>query len=61
MVYGKFTSGRVSNPWMWTAHDCAHHHFRRYIKGQLGWLFRAADYRVQVHSYFNSLLFPPSR
>ncbi|MEP7129848.1 MAG: aminotransferase class IV [Sphingomicrobium sp.] len=43
---------------MSTAHDCAHHHFRRYTRRQLGWLFREAGYRIQLHSFFNSLLFP---
>jgi SAM-dependent methyltransferase len=47
-----------ANPWMWTAHDEAHHHFRRYTKRQLGQLFRGAGHRVQLHSYFNTLLFP---
>jgi SAM-dependent methyltransferase len=47
-----------ANPWMWTAHDSAHHHFRRYTKHHLGQLFRAAGYRVQLHSFFNTLLFP---
>ena len=22
-----------ANPWMWSAHDAAHHHFRRYTRG----------------------------
>jgi SAM-dependent methyltransferase len=47
-----------ANPWMWTAHDSAHHHFRRYTKRHLGQLFRAAGYRVQLHSFFTPLLFP---
>jgi SAM-dependent methyltransferase len=47
-----------ANPWMWTAHDAAHHHFRRYTKRHLGQLFREAAYRVQLHTFFNSLLFP---
>jgi SAM-dependent methyltransferase len=47
-----------ANKWMWSAHDVAHHHFRRYGKRELGRLFREAGYEVQLHSYFNSLLFP---
>src|SRR3982751_6867493 len=47
-----------ANPWMWTAHDAAHHHFRRYTKRHLGHLFRDAGFQVQLHSFFNSLLFP---
>jgi len=47
-----------ANPWMWSAHDAAHHHFRRYTRRQLAELFREADFRVQLLSYFNTLLFP---
>jgi SAM-dependent methyltransferase len=47
-----------ANPWMWSAHDAAHHHFRRYTKRQLADLFREAGYQVQLLSYFNTLLFP---
>jgi len=47
-----------ANPWMWSAHDVAHHHFRRYTKRQLKSLALAAGYRIELLSYFNSLLFP---
>lgn len=47
-----------ANPWMWSAHDFDHHHFRRYTRRGLGELARAAGYEVQLLSYFNSLLFP---
>jgi SAM-dependent methyltransferase len=47
-----------ANPWMWSAHDAAHHHFRRYTKKQLAELFRRSGFEVQLLSYFNSLLFP---
>ncbi len=47
-----------ANKWMWSAHDVAHHHFRRYTKGELGRLLSQAGYELQLHSYFNSLLFP---
>lgn len=47
-----------ANPWMWSAHDVAHHHFRRYKKLQLRRLLEEAGYRLELHSYFNSLLFP---
>src|SRR5215213_5011207 len=47
-----------ANKWMWSAHDVAHHHFRRYTKGELGHLFRQAGYDIQLNSYFNTLLFP---
>ena len=48
-----------ANQWMWSAHDVAHHHYRRYSKAELGRLFEQAGYEVQLLSYFNSLLFPP--
>ena len=47
-----------ANQWMWSAHDVAHHHHRRYSKPRLAQLFGKAGYEVQLHSYFNSLLFP---
>jgi SAM-dependent methyltransferase len=47
-----------ANQWMWSAHDVAHHHHRRYWKPQLAQLFARAGFEVQLHSYFNSLLFP---
>src|SRR3954453_6741495 len=48
-----------ANAWMWSAHDAAHHHFRRYSKKQLRQLFLRSGLDVQLLSYFNSLLFPP--
>jgi SAM-dependent methyltransferase len=47
-----------ANPWMWSAHDAAHHHFRRYTKKQLEELFLRSGLEIQLLSYFNTLLFP---
>jgi len=47
-----------ANPWMWSAHDAAHHHFRRYTKKQLKELFLRSGLEVQLLSYFNTLLYP---
>jgi hypothetical protein len=47
-----------ANPWMWSAHDAAHHHFRRYTRKQLDQLFLRSGFEVQLLSYFNTLLFP---
>jgi len=47
-----------ANPWMWSAHDAAHHHFRRYTKKQLEELFLRSCLEVQLLSYFNTLLLP---
>lgn len=47
------------NPWMWSAHDVAHHHQRRYRKGEIITLAREAGYQVELMSPFNTLLYPP--
>jgi len=47
-----------ANPWMWSAHDAAHHHFRRYTRKQLEKLFLRSGLEVQMLSYFNALLYP---
>ena len=48
-----------ANPWMWSAHDTAHHHHRRYRKREIATLARDAGYEIELLSPFNSLLFPP--
>jgi SAM-dependent methyltransferase len=48
-----------ANPWMWSAHDVAHHHHRRYRKAEIEGLARGAGYEIELLSPFNSLLFPP--
>jgi len=47
------------NPWMWTAHDVAHHHHRRYRKQEIRKLALDSGYEIDLLSPFNSLLFPP--
>ncbi len=47
------------NPWMWSAHDVAHHHHRRYRKREIETLAKEAGYEIEMVSPFNSLLFPP--
>jgi SAM-dependent methyltransferase len=47
------------NPWMWSAHDVAHHHHRRYRKQEIRKLVTDAGYEIELLSPFNSLLFPP--
>jgi SAM-dependent methyltransferase len=56
-------NGRVlltvpANQWMWSAHDAAHHHHRRYSKAGLRHVIEEAGLKVETLSYFNSLLFP---
>lgn len=48
-----------ANPWMWSAHDVAHHHHRRYRKSEISTLARNAGFEIELLSPFNSLLFPP--
>jgi SAM-dependent methyltransferase len=48
-----------ANPWMWSAHDVAHHHHRRYRKAEIEKLALEAGYEIELLSPFNSLLFPP--
>lgn len=45
-------------PWLWSAHDLAHHHQRRYTASTLHAVLQASGYRVCYQSYFNTLLFP---
>ena len=47
-----------ANPWMWSAHDVAHHHHRRYRKREIAALARAAGYDIELLSPFNTMLFP---
>jgi SAM-dependent methyltransferase len=44
--------------WMWSAHDEAHHHKRRYSKAGLRAVAVAGGLKVDRIGYFNSLLFP---
>ena len=43
---------------LWGRQDVISHHRRRYRKGEVGALIRAAGFRVIRLSYFNTLLFP---
>jgi SAM-dependent methyltransferase len=55
---GKLLVTVPGNPWMWSAHDRAHHHFRRYPKRALTALAAKTGYAADLVSPFNSLLFP---
>jgi len=48
-----------ASPWMWSAHDLAHHHQRRYTRAHLSRVFTAAGLRPRYATHFNMLLFPP--
>ncbi|MBO9379224.1 methyltransferase domain-containing protein [Sphingomonas histidinilytica] len=45
-------------PWMWSAHDVAHHHQRRYTAARLRAVFGRAGLRTRYLTHFNSVLFP---
>ena len=47
-----------ANPWMFSAHDVAHHHKRRYRKGEIERLALDAGYQIDLLSPFNTFLFP---
>ncbi|MBI5255465.1 MAG: methyltransferase domain-containing protein [Burkholderiales bacterium] len=44
--------------WLWSAHDTAHQHHRRYTAASLRGVAEAAGLRVQRIGHFNTLLFP---
>jgi hypothetical protein len=43
---------------MWSAHDVVNHHKRRYTRGTLKAVVAAAGLKLEMLSWFNSLLFP---
>ncbi|MEE8248503.1 MAG: methyltransferase domain-containing protein, partial [Alphaproteobacteria bacterium] len=45
-------------PALWSRHDEAHHHRRRYRKGELVARARAAGFEIDLVSYYNFWLFP---
>jgi len=45
-------------PWLWSAHDEAHHHQRRYTAKALRALLPQAGWRIRHLTHFNSLLMP---
>ena len=55
---GKLLMTVPAHQWMWSAHDTANHHKRRYSKKSLKTLVEASPLRLDKLGYFNSLLFP---
>ena len=47
-----------ASPWLWSAHDVAHHHHRRYTAATLRRVFEGNGYRVRHLTHFNSMLYP---
>jgi SAM-dependent methyltransferase len=58
-VGGKLLVTVPANRWMWSAHDAAHHHHRRYTRRALRQAAEQAGFQTSLLSYFNTLLFPP--
>lgn len=55
---GKLLMTVPAAPWMWSAHDVAHHHQRRYTSRSFRAAMEAGGFRVTHLSHFNALLFP---
>jgi SAM-dependent methyltransferase len=55
---GKLLLTVPAHPWMWSAHDEVNHHKRRYTKKGFREVIEAAGLKIELLSYFNSLLFP---
>jgi len=47
-----------AHPWMWSSHDVANHHKRRYTRRTLKAVIAAAGLNLEELTYFNSVLFP---
>jgi SAM-dependent methyltransferase len=45
-------------PFLWSGHDVANHHFRRYTRASLRKAIADAGLKIEMLSWFNSLLFP---
>jgi len=45
-------------PWLWSQHDVAHHHFRRYTRAGLASTIRTSGLTLEICGHFNTLLFP---
>ena len=43
---------------LWSEHDVALHHKRRYGKKELMGLVQVSGFKIIYHTYFNTLLFP---
>jgi SAM-dependent methyltransferase len=55
---GRILIAVPAHPWMWSGHDVVNHHKRRYTKKTLRAVVAAAGLKLEMMSWFNSLLFP---
>ena len=56
---GRFLATVPAYQWMWSGHDVAHHHKRRYRRLGFTQLFMDAGLTIRKSTYFNTFLFPP--
>ncbi len=56
---GLFLCTVPAYPFLWSEHDEASHHRRRYTAALLSEQLSAAGFRLRFRTFFNSLLFPP--
>jgi SAM-dependent methyltransferase len=55
---GRILVAVPAHPWMWSAHDVVNHHKRRYTRKTLNAVVESAGLKLEMMSWFNSLLFP---
>ncbi|HEU0135466.1 MAG TPA: SAM-dependent methyltransferase, partial [Allosphingosinicella sp.] len=55
---GRILIAVPAHPWMWSAHDVVNHHKRRYTRKTLSAVVAEAGLKLEMMSWFNSLLFP---
>lgn len=55
---GKLLLTVPAMPWLWSAHDEAHHHQRRYTSRTLAETVTSCGYRIRYQSHFNTVLLP---
>jgi hypothetical protein len=55
---GKLLIAVPAHPWLWSAHDVANHHHRRYTRKSLNAVIKSAGLKVNYCTAMNSLLFP---
>ena len=55
---GKLLMTVPAHQWMWSSHDVANHHHRRYSRATLRALLSNSPLKLERIGFFNSLLFP---
>ncbi len=65
-AYGALATGGIVSitvpafPFLWSAHDVTHHHYRRYTKASMRAALEQAGFAVEYASYWNMTLFVPA-